>query len=219
MNVDLISEVPATSTGCRLGVAAAEPSTLRMIRQTVSLNRGFSLTELDGPASILDPVRYRDLDVVLFSLNVFLSFGRRQIAALEEIRKTTKVILMFQEEELIEVLSFVDRCDGFLFTDRNLDRLVDIVDLTMHGYCLIPARLLPELVWKHIRLDLVSHLSSSERQVLSLLGSGMTNRSISDQLGIPDSTVKNLVRSVLKKLHFRNRTEAGVFAMRQGFSA
>ncbi len=219
MNVDLVTESRVSDTSCRLGVAAGDPATLRMIRQTVSLNRGFSMIELDGLASILDPARYKDLDVVLFSLNVFLSFGRRQIAALEEIRKTTKVILMFREEELIEVLSFVDRCDGFLFTDRNLDRLVDIVDLTMHGYCLIPARLLPELVWKHIRLDLVSHLSSNERQVLSLLGSGMTNRSMSDQLGIPDSTVKNLVRSVLKKLHFRNRTEAGVFAMRQGLSA
>jgi DNA-binding NarL/FixJ family response regulator len=54
-----------------------------------------------------------------------------------------------------------------------------------------------------------------EFQTLLLLGQGLNNRTIADQLDLSEAVIKSMVRSVLSKLHFRNRTEAGVFAARQ----
>jgi hypothetical protein len=48
-----------------------------------------------------------------------------------------------------------------------------------------------------------------------LLGQGLNNRTIAENLSLSEAVIKSMVRSVLAKLHFRNRTEAGVFAARQ----
>jgi RNA polymerase sigma factor (sigma-70 family) len=58
--------------------------------------------------------------------------------------------------------------------------------------------------------DALSALSKREREVLELLGHGMTNREIADALYISEVTVKVHVRHILKKLGVRSRTEAAV---------
>ncbi|MFX9533012.1 LuxR C-terminal-related transcriptional regulator, partial [Acinetobacter baumannii] len=66
-----------------------------------------------------------------------------------------------------------------------------------------------------IRLTLLPRLSDPEFETLRLLGEGMNNRTIANALDLSEAVIKSMVRSVLSKLHFRNRTEAGVFAARQ----
>jgi LuxR family transcriptional regulator, maltose regulon positive regulatory protein len=58
--------------------------------------------------------------------------------------------------------------------------------------------------------DVLSALSKREREVLELLGHGMTNREIADALFISEVTVKVHVRHILKKLGVRSRTEAAL---------
>ena len=95
-----------------------------------------------------------------------------------------------------------------------LFRSHEVIDLAAQGYCLFPTTLLSVLASRHLRLDILPTLSQGEAEVLKLLGRGLTNKAIAQQLGARDSMVKNLVRSVLRKMHFRNRTEAGIFAFR-----
>jgi DNA-binding NarL/FixJ family response regulator len=58
-------------------------------------------------------------------------------------------------------------------------------------------------------------LSPRERQVLELLGAGLTNMQIAAQLVIAESTVKTHVHRVLGKLGVRTRTQAAVLARSQ----
>lgn len=51
-------------------------------------------------------------------------------------------------------------------------------------------------------------LTSREREVLSLIGAGYSNREIADELVIGWGTVKNHVHSILKKLETNSRHEA-----------
>ena len=57
-------------------------------------------------------------------------------------------------------------------------------------------------------------LSAQEKKVLALIGRGLTNRQIGDELFLAEKTVKNYVSSLLAKLGFERRTQAAVFVTR-----
>lgn len=66
-------------------------------------------------------------------------------------------------------------------------------------------------------LSLFVPLSPREMEILDLIARGNSNKQIARTLAISDQTVKNHVTSILKKLAVNDRTEAVVFALRQGW--
>ncbi|MDA3630933.1 response regulator transcription factor [Saccharopolyspora oryzae] len=65
--------------------------------------------------------------------------------------------------------------------------------------------------------DELAALTERERRVLELIGEGLTNRQIAEQLFLAEKTVKNYVTSVLAKLGMERRTQAAAWvARRQG---
>jgi NarL family two-component system response regulator LiaR len=65
----------------------------------------------------------------------------------------------------------------------------------------------------------VATLTEREREVLALLGCGLSNRAIADELYLSVDTVKTHVRKVFTKLGVTNRTRAALLANEQGFTA
>jgi two-component system response regulator DevR len=57
-------------------------------------------------------------------------------------------------------------------------------------------------------------LSEQERRILELIGEGMTNRQIGEQMHLAEKTVKNYVSSLFVKLGMERRTQAAAFAAR-----
>jgi two-component system, NarL family, response regulator DevR len=55
-------------------------------------------------------------------------------------------------------------------------------------------------------------LSDREREVLELIGEGLTNRQIGERMFLAEKTVKNYVSGMLAKLGLERRTQAAVFA-------
>lgn len=60
-------------------------------------------------------------------------------------------------------------------------------------------------------------LSAREIEILDLVARGNSNKLIARQLGISDQTVKNHITTILRKLEVNDRTEAVVFALRNGW--
>jgi DNA-binding NarL/FixJ family response regulator len=63
--------------------------------------------------------------------------------------------------------------------------------------------------------DLAS-LTPREREVLVLLGRGMSNRELADTLVVSEKTVKTHVSNILMKLGVHDRTQAALLAVREG---
>jgi len=57
-------------------------------------------------------------------------------------------------------------------------------------------------------------LTSREKELIELLGEGLSNRQIAERLFLGERTVKNYVSRLLRKLDMERRTEAAVFASR-----
>ena len=62
-------------------------------------------------------------------------------------------------------------------------------------------------------------LTRRELDVLRHITRGQSNRTIAEELGISENTVKNHVRSILEKLQAKSRAEAAVIGLRQGITS
>ena len=62
----------------------------------------------------------------------------------------------------------------------------------------------------------LAQLTPQEQRILELIGEGMTNRQIGEQLFLAEKTVKNYVSNLLAKLGMHRRTEAAALAARLG---
>jgi len=58
----------------------------------------------------------------------------------------------------------------------------------------------------------LDHLTPREREVLTLIARGASNREIAKTLYISEGTVKNHVTNLLNRLGLRDRTQSAIFA-------
>jgi DNA-binding NarL/FixJ family response regulator len=74
------------------------------------------------------------------------------------------------------------------------------------------AQMLHHLRQRQTHKDPLANLSDQERQILTLIGEGLTNRQIGEQLYLAEKTVKNYVSNLFTKLDMRRRTQAAAYA-------
>jgi len=109
---------------------------------------------------------------------------------------------------------------GFLIKDALKDDLVLAIRSVAAGQpYLAPAaqRQLMELVRKPF--DPRQALTTRESEVLRLIADGLSNKQIARQLQLTEGTVKGYVSQILSKLHLEDRTQAALYAVRQGIAS
>jgi len=80
----------------------------------------------------------------------------------------------------------------------------------------IAQRLMAEVTAPTRGQDPAAALTAREMEVLQLIAQGRSNAEIADQLVITERTVKAHVSNLLGKLHLSDRTQAAVYAWREG---
>jgi DNA-binding NarL/FixJ family response regulator len=98
---------------------------------------------------------------------------------------------------------------------RGNDLLHAVHTIAAGGSLLDPgatARMMQRLRDQAEAKDPLGALSPQERRVLELIGEGLTNRQIGEQMFLAEKTIKNYVSNLLTKLGMERRTEAAVFA-------
>ena len=81
----------------------------------------------------------------------------------------------------------------------------------------VAARLIREVQGaRNVDPNPFTELSDREMEVIRLIANGLSNAKIADQLVISEKTVKGHVSNILGKLHLADRTQAAVYAWREG---
>ena len=105
---------------------------------------------------------------------------------------------------------------GYVLKQIRGSDLVDSVRRVAAGQSLLdPAvtqQVLDRLRHGPVEDTALAPLTSQEKRILELIGQGMTNRQIAEEIFLAEKTVKNYVSSLLAKLGMERRTQAAVFA-------
>jgi len=112
---------------------------------------------------------------------------------------------------------------GYILKDSDPAELVQAIHQVYRGQpSLEPSialKMLQELSHPAQRPPTLDPLSERELEVLRLLAQGKSNREIADQLVITELTVRTHVSNILGKLHLASRTQAALYALKEGLAS
>ena len=165
-------------------------------------------------------------DVVLMDLVMPRLAGVEAIERLRASGSTARVIVLTSFLDEDKVLPAVRAgAAGYLLKDVEPAQLVAAIRTVDRGEALlhpaVAARVLRELVSPDgapARAERHASLTAREREVLALVARGRANKAIALQLGIAEKTVKTHVGNILAKLGLSDRTQAALYAVREGLA-
>jgi DNA-binding NarL/FixJ family response regulator len=107
---------------------------------------------------------------------------------------------------------------GYVLKQIRGNDLVGAVRAVAAGQSLLDpdlsARVMARMQAKANRADPLAGLTTQERRILELIGDGLTNRQIGEQMFLAEKTVKNYVSALFAKLGMERRTQAAAYAAR-----
>lgn len=215
------------SSQVRVVIADDEPLVRSGVRAVLGTDERIEVVAeaADGAAAV-ERVREHRPDVAL--LDIRMPPGDGLSAATEIARlspRTARVLLTSYGDEENVAAALRGGCDGFLLKTEEPGELVRAVVAAAEG----AAYLSPPVARRVVRRaaaaeagrdeaarEVVERLSERERDVLRLLGSGLSNAEIAARLHLVEGTVKGYVSDVLRRLDNRNRVQAAILAFRAG---
>jgi len=163
----------------------------------------------------------RGPDVVLMDLVMPGIGGVDAIRIIREQRPEVRVLVLTSFGEDEQIFPAVSAgAAGYLLKDVEPQELVRAIRAAHEGEALlhpaVAARLMEEFSSGHGPAGVGSTLTGREREVLELIGRGLPNKLIARELGIAEKTVKTHVSAILSKLGVTDRTQAALYAVRNG---
>jgi DNA-binding NarL/FixJ family response regulator len=203
------------------------------IRQILDRESDFEVVgEADDARSAVDAALETSPDVVLMDLSLPSPGGIETTSRIKrELPSTAIIVLAVEEDEDALFDAIKAGAAAFILKDVGPDDLLTIIRRVVNGEYLIndkvfskPAvasRVLKEFrelaVYGQDAAPIFAPLSPREVEILDNIAQGMTNKQVAYALSISEQTVKNHMSSILRKLSVNDRTQAVVYAMRQGW--
>ncbi|SDI51576.1 DNA-binding response regulator, NarL/FixJ family, contains REC and HTH domains [Actinokineospora alba] len=201
ITVLLVDDHPVVRAGLR-GMLEAEPD-LTVVGEAGSGEEAVAVARALRPQVILMDLRMPGLDGAGATAKIVAEGG-------------SAVVVLTTYETDTDILRAVEAgASGYLLKDASTAELADAVRAASRGETVLAPSVAGKLV-RSVRTPAKQALSAREREVLTLVGQGMTNADVGRALHISEATVKtHLVRS-FDKLGVSDRTAAVTKAISMG---
>jgi DNA-binding NarL/FixJ family response regulator len=188
--------------------------------------------EAQDGRSALETTGMTSPNIVLMDLSLPAPGGLETTQRIRREFPAVAVIVMAQDEDEESLFASIKAgAAAFLIKDISPEDLIHVIRRVSQGEFLIndkvfskPAvasRVLKEFrelaVYGQEAQPIFAPLSPREVEILDNIAQGMTNKQVAYALSISEQTVKNHMSSILRKLAVNDRTQAVVYAMRQGW--
>ncbi|MEA4906435.1 MAG: response regulator transcription factor [Anaerolineaceae bacterium] len=179
------------------------------------------VAEAQDGLEAVEKVRQLQPDVVLMDL---------EMPRLSGIEAIQKIKAEFPEARILVLTSFAidDKVFpaikagalGYLLKDSSPNDLLQAIRDVYHGEPSLHPRVARKLMQEFHRTQDAQPdpLTERETEVLQLLAQGYSNLEIAGRLVVSERTVRTHVGNILQKLHLANRTQAALYALREGIA-
>lgn len=179
-------------------------------------------------------------DLVLLDNHLPGVLGVDGIVPLKEAAPHTRVLMLTVSENEADLAAALHAgADGYLLKTVELDHLADYIGKVLGGESVVSPEMMTKLVSvfraktptpaAHAPSSMpppdapparpgLEQLSAREREILTCIARGQSNKVIARGLGIAETTVKIHVQHILRKLQLSSRVQAAVIAVECGFS-
>lgn len=156
-------------------------------------------------------------DVVVMDLLMPVMNGVDATRAIRAAHPGIEVVALTSVLEDRMVIDVVEAgAAGYMLKESRPDDLFEAVRAAARGEVRLDPRAQQRLV-REVRAPQVREpLTEREIEVLKLIASGATNKSIAQRLDVAEATVKTHVSNLLSKLALKSRTQAALYALREG---
>lgn len=135
-----------------------------------------------------------------------------QCAQLKGQHKQLKIMIFTAYDDVTDLYRALEvGIDGYIKKDTHPQQILNAIDMVLQGYTCFQSRL--DLSKKS---DEQVRLTEREREIFQLIIENMSNQEISHRLCISEATVKTHVSSILRKTGQPNRSQAVLYAIKEG---
>jgi len=209
INILLVNEIRLT--GNMIAAALEDEPDIRVAGRVTTMEEALKF------------VQEKEVDIALVSTRLPDQGALKLTGAITELAPDTKVLALGLTEEKKRVLRYVEAgATGYVLKDDSLDDLIENVRAAVDDKVFVSPKIAAAMMERLSDLaQMFSDVENSvtddagltprELEVLELIGEGLTNQQISEQLIIEVGTVKNHVHSILEKLNVGSRGEAAAY--------
>lgn len=204
----------------RVLVIDDHPLFRRGVCQLLALAEGFEvIAEAASGQEGIELAKNLGPDLILLDLNMKGMNGLETLRTMRDLEIDARIIVITVSDAPEDLIAAIRAgSDGYILKDNDPDDILKLIDSAMHGRNAISPELtslLATALREESVLEQRNHASLTEREtaILKCLAAGMSNKLIARELDIMESTVKVHIRNLLKKLKFRSRVEAAVWAV------
>ena len=163
-------------------------------------------------------------DVILMDLMMPVMDGIACIREVKSQRPEARILVLtnFAGEDMI-FPAIKAGAMGYHLKDSSPEALVDAIRQVFRGesslHPLIAKKVLEEFHAPSEHQLSTEPLTQRELEVLRLIAQGLENREIAEKLVVTEATVRTHVSNILSKLHLASRTQAALYALREGLAS
>jgi two-component system, NarL family, response regulator LiaR len=194
------------------------------LRQLCEGMGGFMVVaEAENGAQAAALARSAQPDVILMDIVMPVVDGVEAIRQIIDAIPTARIIALTMYREEQYMLSAIRAgARGYLLKTVDAAELIAAIEAVHRGdYLIDPIIAVRVLSEFHLSLPEQAHsehLTEGEMAVLRLVAQGADNQDIAQALNYSPYTVANRLRTIYEKLHVTNRTQAALYALRQGWA-